>query len=87
MARSSSTPAAKAAPEEPSVGSRVHVQQDDAAAAEEDEEVIGTVPSVAHGWFSVSLPGQAQVRAIVGTGRDDRAQRRAWDWIALSVWF
>ena len=38
------------------MGSRVHMREDDGG-----EEVIGTVTAVAHGWFTVKLPGQAQV--------------------------
>lgn len=42
------------------MGSRVHVQSEEGG---KKGEVIGTVTSAAHGWFTVELPGRAQVRA------------------------
>lgn len=47
------------------MGSRVHVREDEGG-----EEVIGLVTAVAHGWFTVELPGQTQV----GTRADSAHQ-------------
>lgn len=55
-----SAAASHASEEEPRVGSRVHVQSEEGG---KKGEVIGTVTSAAHGWFTVELPGRAQVCA------------------------
>lgn len=44
------------------MGSRVHVQEGGVQGEGGEEEMMGTVTSVAHGWFTVELPGRAQVR-------------------------
>jgi len=65
MARPRSSSSHSQSEEEPGVGSQVQVVREQGQQQQHQAVVIGKVTAVAHGWFTVGIPGQAPVRACL----------------------